>query len=201
MALQHRRTPARSAPENSLCRRSRIFSRRLLRSEPPEGSLRNSRKDCGIGQQLPGDRRIRGPRGGNFLYDPFHHRLLPVVAGDLRPLAIGRGQAEAGAEAPLRLIYVADVEKLVHASGYQQPGLRDPDVQRSYYYVDTGLIAANVYLFAASVGLASWFHNCDKSELSTKFNLRKDQRVLFGQTIGYPMKRQLSNQVQSNLLR
>jgi len=134
---------------------------------------------------------------GTFLYDPFHHRLVPVVAGDLRRFAIGRGQAEAGAEAPLRLVYVADIDKLVHTSGYQEPGLRDPDVQRSYYYVDTGLIAANVYLFAASVGLAAWFHNCDKSQLSTKLNLRKDQRVLFGQTVGYSRKRQLSNQVQS----
>lgn len=134
---------------------------------------------------------------GTFLYDPFHQRLVPVFAGDLRRLAIGRGQAEAGGEAPVRLIYVADIDKLVHTSGYQEPGLRDPDIQRSYYYVDTGLIAANVYLFAASVGLAAWFHNCNKSELSTKLNLRRDQRVLFGQTIGYPMKRQLSIQGQS----
>jgi SagB-type dehydrogenase family enzyme len=126
---------------------------------------------------------------GTFLYDPFHHRLVPVAAGDLRRLAIGRGQGEAGADAPVRLVYVADIDKLVHTSGYQEPGLRDPDVQRSYYYVDTGLIAANVYLFAASVGLAAWFHNCDQSELSTKLNLRKDQRVLFGQTVGYPKKR------------
>jgi hypothetical protein len=127
-----------------------------------------------------------------YLYDPFHHRLVPAVAGDLRPLAIGRGQAEAGAEAPVRLIYVADIDKLVHTSGYQEPGLRDPAVQRSYYYVGTGLIAANVYLFAASTGLAAWFHNCDKSQLSKELNLRKDQRALFGQTIGYPRKIQLS---------
>ena len=123
---------------------------------------------------------------GTFLYDPFHHRLVPVVAGDLRRLAIGRGQGNAGAEAPVRLIYVADIDKLVHTSGFQEPGLRDPEVQRSYYYADTGLIAANVYLFAASMGLAAWFHNCDKSQLSTKLNLHKDQRVLFGQAVGYP---------------
>jgi hypothetical protein len=111
---------------------------------------------------------------------------LPVLAGDLRTHAIGQGQAEAGAEAPVRLIYVADIDKLVYTSGYQEPSLRDPDVQRSYYYVDTGLIAANVCLFAASTGLAAWFHNCDKAQLSLKLNLRKDQRALFGQTVGYP---------------
>ena len=126
---------------------------------------------------------------GIYLYNPFHHRLVLVVASDLRRLAIGPGQAEAGAGAPVRFIYVADIDKLVHTAGYQEPGLRDPDVQRSYYYVDTGLIAANVYLFAASTGLAAWFHNCNKPQLSTKLKLRKDQRVLFGQTVGYPVKR------------
>jgi len=126
---------------------------------------------------------------GTYLYDPFNHRLVPAVAGDLRSLAIGRGQGSGGAKAPVRLIYVADIDKLANTAGYQEPGLRDPDVQRSYYFVDTGLIAANVYLFAASVGLAAWFHNCDKSGLSAKLNLRDDQRVLFGQTVGYPMKK------------
>ena len=104
-------------------------------------------------------------------------------------------KANGGAEAPVRLIYVVDIDKLAHTSGFQEPGLRDPDVQRSYYYVDTGLIAANVYLFAASMGLAAWFHNCDKSQLSTKLNLHKDQRVLFGQTVGYP------TQVVENILK
>jgi hypothetical protein len=124
---------------------------------------------------------------GTYLYDQVHHRLVPTAVGDLRSLAIGRGQSSSGAKAPVRLIYVADIDKLANTAGYQEPGLRDPDVQRSYYFVDTGLIAANVYLFAASVGLAAWFHNCDRSGLSAKLNLRADQRVLFGQTVGYPM--------------
>jgi len=61
-------------------------------------------------------------------------------------------------------------------------------IQKSYYFVDTGLIAANVYLFAASIGLASWFHNCNKPGISEKLKLRADQRVLFGQTVEYPVK-------------
>jgi Nitroreductase family. len=126
---------------------------------------------------------------GVYLYDAFHHRLLPVVAGDLRALAIGPGQANFVTEAPVQLIYIADVHKLSNTSGYQEPGLQDPEIQKSYYYVDTGLIAGNVYLFAASQGLASWFHNCNKSGLAAKLNLRADQRVLFGQTVGYPVKK------------
>jgi SagB-type dehydrogenase family enzyme len=124
-----------------------------------------------------------------YLYDPFRHRLDPVAAGDLRALAIGRGQRGFGAAAPVRLIYVADIDRLTHTSGYQEPGLRDPEIQKSYYYVDTGLIAENVYLFAASLGLAAWFHNCDKPALAAKLGLSTDQRPLFAQTVGYPAKK------------
>ena len=122
---------------------------------------------------------------GTYLYDALVNRLSPVVAGDLRPLAISHGQG-GGESAPVRLVYVADVDKLANTSGFAEPGLRDPDIQHSYYFVDTGLIAANVYLFAASLGLAAWFHNCDKPELAAKLNLRADQRPLFAQTVGYP---------------
>jgi hypothetical protein len=64
--------------------------------------------------------------------------------------------------------------------------LKDPDIQKSYYNVATGLIAGNVYLFAASQGLAAWFHNCDKAGLATALKLRPEQRVLYAQTVGYP---------------
>jgi nitroreductase len=122
---------------------------------------------------------------GAYLYDPLVNRLTPVAVGDLRPLAISRGQG-GGESAPVRLVYVADIDRLANTAGFAEPGLRDPDVQRSYYYVDAGMIAANVYLFAASLGLAAWFHNCDKPALAAKLNLRADQRALFAQTVGYP---------------
>ena len=79
-------------------------------------------------------------------------------------------RAAPGPRLRVRLVYVVDVDRLVHTSGYQEPGLRDPDVQQSYYYVDTGMIAANLYLSAASIGLAAWFHNCDWSALQTKLS-------------------------------
>lgn len=125
---------------------------------------------------------------GTYLYDPFAHRLVLAIPDDLRGLAIGRGQASSGANAPVRIIYVADIDKLANTSGYKEPGLCNADVQRSYYFVDTGLIAANVYLFAAATGLAAWFHNCNKPGLSARLHLRADQRVLFGQTVGHPIK-------------
>ena len=124
-----------------------------------------------------------------FLYDALKHQLVSVFAGDLRPLTIGAGQSDSVENAPVGLVYVVDITKLSNTSGYQEPGLKDPEIQKSYYYVDTGMIAANVYLFAASRGLASWFHNCNKPALALKLNLRPGQRVLFGHTIGYPAKR------------
>jgi len=123
---------------------------------------------------------------GTYLYEAGPHRLAPAAEGDLRALAIGRGQGEAGANAPVRLIYVADLNKLVHSAGFQEPGLHDPEVQKAYYYVDTGLIAGNVALFAAARGLGAWFHNCQKQALAGKLKLRPDQRVLFAQTVGWP---------------
>jgi nitroreductase len=126
---------------------------------------------------------------GVHRFDARRHRLLPVVAGDLRALAIGRGQRDMATEAPVQLIYVVDIHRLTHTSGFQEPGLGDPGIRKSYYCVDTGLIAGNVYLFAASKGLACWFHNCDRAALTRRLGLRADQRVLFAQTVGYPARR------------
>ncbi len=123
---------------------------------------------------------------GAYLFDARQHRLLPVAGGDLRAMAIGPGQKNVTMRAPVQLIYVVDIHRLSHTSGFQEPGLQDPEVQKSYYFVDTGLIAGNVYLFAASQGLAAWFHNCDKAGLARRLKLRGERRVLFGQTVGYP---------------
>jgi hypothetical protein len=72
--------------------------------------------------------------------------------------------------------------------GPSQPDhtIGDPEIQKSYYYTDTGFIAQNVYLFAASFGLAVWFHNCNKGNIVSEFKLIPTQKVLFAQTIGYP---------------
>ena len=86
----------------------------------------------------------------------------------------------------MQLVYVADVHRLTHTRGFQEPGLHDPDVQKAYYYVDTGIIAGNVYLFAAAQGLAAWFHNCDKTGLAQRLGLHAERHVLFAQSVGYP---------------
>ncbi len=124
-------------------------------------------------------------REGTYRYDPAPHSLIPIAAGDHRRLALGARQGAGGSNAPVRLIYVADIGKLEYTAGFDEPGLHEPEVQKSYYYVDTGLIAGNVYLFAASRGLAAWFHNCDRPALSATLGLSDGQRPLFAQTVGY----------------
>ena len=122
---------------------------------------------------------------GVYRYEAVPHRLAPVVAGDLRDKVGRRRRGGSTATAPVRLVFVVDLARYSQAR-LQEPGLKDPEIQKSYYYVATGLIAGNVYLFAASQGMAAWFHNCDKAALAAELKLRPDQRVLFAQTVGYP---------------
>jgi len=121
-----------------------------------------------------------------YLYDAHLHQLVPVVHGDLRAKTLTPGQKDVNPAAPVQLIYVADIHRLTHTTGFDEPGLHDPEVQKSYYFVDTGLIAGNVYLFAAAHGLAAWFHNCDREALGRALSLGPEQRVLFVQSVGYP---------------
>jgi hypothetical protein len=119
---------------------------------------------------------------GVYLYEAVPHCLTPVVPGDFRARSGRRGAATA----PVNIFYVVDLARYV-VEGQPDRNIGDPEVQKSYYYVATGLIASNVYLFAASQGLAAWFHNCDKVNTVKEFNLRPEQRVLFAQTVGYPI--------------
>ena len=119
---------------------------------------------------------------GVYLYEAVPHRLAPVVAGDFRARS-GRGAAT---KAPVNIFYVVDLTRYV-LEGNPDRRINDPEVQKSYYCCASGLIAQSVYLFAASQGLAAWFHNCNKDDTARDFKLRPQQKVLFAQTVGYPM--------------
>lgn len=119
---------------------------------------------------------------GVYLYEAIPHRLFPVVAGDFRRRA-GYGRTSI---APVNIFYVVDISRYDTGPNQPDPSISDSEVQKSYYYTDTGFIAQNVYLFAASQGLVAWFHNCDKGNAAKEFNLNAQQRVLFAQTVGYP---------------
>ena len=120
--------------------------------------------------------------GGVYLYEAVNHQLLPVAEGDFRARS-GRGKATT---APINIFYIADLSR--YDLGPTQPDreIGDPEVQKSYYFTDTGFIAQNIYLCAASFGLAAWFHNCDKENTVKEFKLKPTQKVLFAHTVGYP---------------
>lgn len=112
---------------------------------------------------------------GVWLYDPRGHRLIPRVAGNHRTLA---GLQDFVAAAPLNLIYVADLARM-------EPG---PEAEhRNAAFTDAGFIGQNVYLFCASEGLATVFRGMvDRRRLHRFLGLTEDQRVTYGQTVGYP---------------
>jgi len=114
---------------------------------------------------------------GLYLYDAKAHRLQPVLAKDLRA-ATGR-QPFVG-EAPVNLVYVADYSKMGKGS--------DEDKALTAG-ADTGFISQNVYLYCASEGLATVVRGMvDRPALAKAMNLRPDQRIILGQTVGYPKK-------------
>jgi SagB-type dehydrogenase family enzyme len=112
---------------------------------------------------------------GAYLYDAKAHALQLVAASDLRRVT---GYQDFVDEAPLDLVYVADHSrmKLVPAGS-----------RASYAAAAAGAITQNVYLFAASYGLATviraWI---DRAAIADALGLTHDQEVLLSQTVGYP---------------
>ncbi len=121
-------------------------------------------------------------QAGGSLYEAVPHALVPVSPGDFRERANNRGFSPA----PVVIFYVVDLSRFDTGPGQPDPHMGEQEIQKSYYFTDTGLIAQNVHLFAASQGLAAWFHNCDRQNTVNEFKLRPDQQVLFAQSVGYP---------------
>lgn len=114
---------------------------------------------------------------GVFLYDATAHALVTVLEEDIRDLA---GIQDYVKDAPVNLIYVSDLSKMGNAEENQK-------LMSSF--ANTGFIAQNVYLYCASEGLATVVRGMiDKPALEAAMKLRPDQRVILGQTVGYPKK-------------
>ena len=125
-------------------------------------------------------------KDGLYLYEAVLHQLTPIAAGDFTMMSGQGGASKLTQRTPVNIFYVVDLERYDLGPDQPDPSIGDPEVQKSYYYTDTGFIAQNINLFAASEGLATWFHNCDKDSIRVEFNLRPTQRILFAQTVGYP---------------
>jgi SagB-type dehydrogenase family enzyme len=111
---------------------------------------------------------------GLYVYDPKGNKLDPVLAGDVRG---STGLQPFVKDAPVNLVYVADLAKTGKGSG-------DKDL---YIGADAGFIAQNVYLFCASEGLNVVVRGgVDRAALAKVMKLRPDQKILLSQTVGYP---------------
>ena len=129
---------------------------------------------------------------GVYLYEAKPHRLVPVVAKDVRAMTNGR---PAAGEAPLCIIFVEDQDKRPTmpakplAAGTPRAGAPPAGAPRSTAgEVDCGFIGQNVYLFCASAGLNAWFYGTNRDGIHEALKLRPGQKVLFGQAVGYPKK-------------
>ena len=114
---------------------------------------------------------------GAYLYDAKTHTLQLVSASDLRRVT---GYQDFVDDAPLDLVFVADHRRMRMVPVGQR---------ESYASAAAGTIAQNVYLFAASAGLATviraWI---DRSAIADALGLAHDQQVLLSQTVGYPSR-------------
>jgi SagB-type dehydrogenase family enzyme len=112
---------------------------------------------------------------GLFLYDALTHQLNPVSHQDVRGYA---GTQDFVAEAPLNLVYVADLAKM---------GDGPEETKLPWANADTGFISENVYLFCASVGLGTVVRGMvNREQLAVLMKLRPDQKIILAQTVGYP---------------
>lgn len=114
---------------------------------------------------------------GVFLYDAPAHMLKPVIARDLRQKA---GVQEFVHRAPVVLIYVADRARMKNAK----------EADKDFYSaIDTGYISQNVYLFAASEGLATVAVGMvNRTVLAQELGLREEERIILTQPVGYPQE-------------
>jgi nitroreductase len=112
---------------------------------------------------------------GAYVYDALSNTLKPVVSGDYRTLA---GKQPFVKDAPVTLVFVADATRM-----------KAGEPSESIKWADTAFISENVYLFAASEGLATGIRaNVDRPALAKALLLKTDQSITMVQSIGFPKK-------------
>jgi nitroreductase len=106
---------------------------------------------------------------GVYTYDGEHNQLVPVASGDQRSKTGANSE-----KAAVTIVYVG------------------PAKDDQWEQVDTGFIAQNVFLFAASEGLNAWFHSIhgdqELAPIASALNIPADHTALFVQSVGYPVQ-------------
>ena len=114
---------------------------------------------------------------GLYLYEAKSQGLKLIMSDDIRALT---GRQDFVKEAPVNLIYVADFSRM---------GNTPKEDKELYSAADTGFISQNVYLYCASERLATVVRgSVDKQTLAKTMKLRRDQKIILTQSVGYPKK-------------
>jgi nitroreductase len=142
---------------------------------------------CGVNRAGMGGRTAPSPLGvheidiyvalaqGVYRYAADTHTLELHRPIDIRGLA---GLRDTPSAAPLDLIYVADLSRMKPIPPRRRP---------TFAAVTTGAIAQNVYLYCASMGLATTVHGWLNQEvLAGVMRLGLDELPVLAQTVGYP---------------
>ena len=112
---------------------------------------------------------------GLYLFDAGNHSLKLVLAEDIRAITGLQGFTQ---QAPVNLIYASD---------HRRMGRANPEHKEFYSATDTGFISQNVYLFAASEGLATVVLGMvNRDALAEKMGLAPEQKIILTQPVGYP---------------
>ena len=112
---------------------------------------------------------------GAYRYDAARHDLQLIASSDVRRVT---GYQDFVDDAPLDLVFVAD---------YRRMTLVPVSQRECYASVAAGAVAQNVYLYAASVGLASVLRGwINRDAIATALGLSHDEHVLLSQTVGFP---------------
>jgi nitroreductase len=112
-------------------------------------------------------------KSGAYVYDAPTNSLKPVVSGDYHALT---GKQPFVKDVPITLVFVADAARM-----------KAGELSESIKWADTAFISENVYLFAASEGLATGIRaNVDRPALAKALLLKGDQAITMAQSVGFP---------------
>ena len=112
---------------------------------------------------------------GTYLWDFKANQLLLKKAGDQRKAA---GRQPFTHTAPVNLFYVQNLDKLMKT---------DETNTARHGGIHAGAVMQNVYLFCAKEKLSCVVRDSlDREELAKVLGLSDRQRIMIGQTVGYP---------------
>ena len=123
---------------------------------------------------------------GVSLFEPDGGMLVPVGATDIRASASPQPFAGTG---PVLLIYVSDRKRLIEAAGMEPDQELDEAAVSQYRitaFVDSAIVAQNVYLYCAAMGLGTCLvGGNDPERIAAALELEPHQVVTYIQPVGH----------------